>query len=82
MKIDGVVLAAGFSSRAGVFKMELPLEGKTLIEHSIEGMHKICDKIIVVGGYRIEKLKEIFCEYSKVEVIFNENYQSGMFSSV
>ena len=80
--VDGVVLAAGLSSRAGRFKMELNLGDKTLIEHSIAGMYAVVDRVIVVGGHKIERIREILQEYSKVEIVYNEHYRQGMFSSV
>ncbi|MCK4421720.1 nucleotidyltransferase family protein [candidate division WOR-3 bacterium] len=80
--VEGVVLAAGFSKRAGGFKMELPLGGKTLLERSIEGMYHISERIIVVGGYRIERIREILEPYKKVDVVYNKDFESGMFSSV
>ena len=82
MNIEGIVLAAGFSKRTGIFKMELMLQNKTMIEQSIQGMYNICSKIFVVGGYRIERIKKIMENYSKVEIVFNKNYKKGMFSSV
>ncbi|MEA3476360.1 MAG: nucleotidyltransferase family protein [Candidatus Cloacimonadota bacterium] len=82
MDIEGIVLAAGFSKRAGIFKMELMIDNKTMIEHSIQGMYDICSRIIVVGGYKIEIIKEILKKYPKVDIIFNRNYKKGMFSSV
>ena len=80
--VDGVVLAAGLSSRTGRFKMELNLGHKTLIEHSIAGMYAVVDRVIVVGGHKIERIREILQEYSKVEIVYNENFRQGMFSSV
>jgi molybdenum cofactor cytidylyltransferase len=59
MKIEGIILAAGFSSRAGVFKMALKLQEKSLIEHTIEAMMDNCRRIILVGGHRIERLKSL-----------------------
>lgn len=82
MSIEGIVLAAGLSSRAGAFKMELVFDGKTMIEKAVEGMSECCSKIFVIGGYRIERLQEIFRNDDRVEVIYNPNYLSGMFSSV
>ena len=82
MNIEGIVLAAGFSKRARIFKMELMLDNKTMIEQSIRGMYNICSKIIVVGGYRIERIRKILKKYSKVDIVFNKNYKKGMFSSV
>ncbi|HHF57961.1 MAG TPA: nucleotidyltransferase family protein, partial [candidate division WOR-3 bacterium] len=82
MNIETIVLAAGLSERVGVFKMELPLGDKTLIERTIEGPYQVSSRIIVVGGYKIERLREILSSYEKVEVVFNKNYKRGMFSSV
>lgn len=80
--VDGVVLAAGLSSRAKTYKMELKFGDKTLIEKSIEGMLGVCSKIIVVGGYQSERITNILEKYPTVEVVFNQNYLNGMFSSV
>lgn len=82
MKTEGVILAAGFSTRAGKNKLTLDLYGKTVIERCISGMYDLCSKITVVGGHRIEDIKDILDEYSKVELIYNTNYSDGMFSSV
>lgn len=80
--VEGIILAAGSSSRAGCFKMELPLGDRTLIERSIEGMYNVCSRIIVVGGYRIERIRQLLSSYSKVEIVENKGWQAGMFSSV
>ena len=82
MDIEGIVLAAGFSSRMGKFKMEMSLVGKTLIERSVESLDKVCSKIIVVAGYKSEMIKEILKSYEKVEVVFNKEFEKGMFSSI
>jgi len=82
MDIEGIVLAAGFSSRMGKFKMEMLLEGKTLIERSVGSLDKVCSKIIVVAGYKIKRIKEILRDHKKVEVVFNKEFEKGMFSSV
>ncbi len=82
MKIEGVVLAAGLSTRVGENKLILDVDGKTVIERCILGMYDICSKIIVVGGHRVEDIEDILGNYSKVELIYNPNYLDGMFSSV
>jgi molybdenum cofactor cytidylyltransferase len=84
MDIDskGIILAAGFSSRAGTFKPELPFGKKKLLERVIEGMTDACSQIIVVGGYNFSRVKEIAEKYPTVRTVFSENYQKGMFSSV
>lgn len=82
MDIEGIILAAGLSSRAGTYKMTLEFKGRTIIENVIEEMLSHVQRIIVVGGYRIEILKPVVEKYEKVELVFNENYEEGMFSSV
>lgn len=77
-----MVLAAGFSSRAGTFKMTCELAGKTVIERCIDGMYDLCDRVIVVGGYRIGALSFLINRYRRLKIIYNEDYVSGMFSSV
>ncbi len=82
MTVEGIILAAGASSRAGCFKMELPLGDKTLIERSIEGMRSACSRIVVVGGFNVDRVRELLGSYANVEVIENANWRNGMFSSV
>ena len=81
-KIEGIILAAGYSARVKAFKMTLPLGEKTVLESCLQGMLDFCDKIIVIGGYQVEKIIPIVKAYPKVELVYNENYSEGMFSSV
>jgi len=46
--INGLILAAGFSSRMGSFKMELGIDGISMIERTVLNMQNVCDKVIVV----------------------------------
>lgn len=82
MSREGVILAAGLSSRAKTFKMLLSLNGKTVIENTIDNMLEFSERIIVVGGHKIELLQTIIKKYKNVDLVFNENYEEGMFSSV
>lgn len=81
-KTDGVILAAGFSSRANSFKMELNHKGKAILHHTIDAMSHCCHRIIVVGGFRIGRIRELTASYPHVQVVLNKDYPSGMFSSV
>jgi hypothetical protein len=40
--VDGIILAAGFSSRTGVFKMGLQWSEKKLIQRVIDEMKELC----------------------------------------
>lgn len=82
MKVEGIVLAAGLSRRAGAYKMTLKMGDKTIIERCIEGMYDYCSRVIVVGGYKIEMLSPVLEKYNKVEIVYNENFKDGMFSSI
>lgn len=80
--IDGVILAAGLSSRAGTFKPALQIGGRSLIGHCIEGMSDICSRIIVVGGHEFGILRSLVEGIAKVECVENPLYYRGMFTSV
>jgi len=82
MSVDGVILAAGYSSRANAFKMELKIDEKAILLRCIESLYDECNKIIVVSGYKHEKIEKLVQNYSKVKVVYNEDFHKGMFSSV
>lgn len=79
---DGIILAAGLSSRAGDWKMGLELQGRPLIVHSVCNMHTAVERVIVVGGYRIGDLRRLLAPFPFVEIVENRDWESGMFSSV
>jgi molybdenum cofactor cytidylyltransferase len=80
--IDGIVLAGGYSSRFFSNKMTVDLQGKPIIVHTIETMHQICDNIYVITGYYHQELTKLLKDFSFIEIIYNKNYNQGMFSSV
>lgn len=82
MAVNGIVLAAGLSSRMEKYKMSLKIGDKTVIERCIESMYDVCFKIIVVCGYNYNVIEETLKAYSKVKIVLNPNYMEGMFSSV
>jgi len=81
-KIAGLIVAAGYSSRMGVFKPLLPLGDKTIIETAVASLRQggIQD-IRVVTGYQAERLNTLLSRLD-VQIINNPNYATGMFSSV
>ncbi len=80
--VDGIVLAGGFSSRAKTNKMILLYKDKELILHTIETMHSVCDKIIVVTGHYHSDMVSLLSGYNFIQIVYNENYELGMFSSI
>ena len=80
--VDGVLLAAGRSSRAGAYKMEMELAGKPLLVWSLEAMAAVCQRIIVVAGSQAEKVRRLLQGWPGVEVALNENFAAGMLTSI
>jgi molybdenum cofactor cytidylyltransferase len=80
--VDGVLLAAGRSSRAGAFKMEMELAGRPLLAWSLEAMAAVCRRVIVVAGSQAEKIFRLLQGRVGVEVAVNENFAGGMLTSV
>jgi molybdenum cofactor cytidylyltransferase len=80
--VEGVILAAGLSSRAGTFKPALLLGNKSMIERCVEGMHDVCHRIVVVGGHEFGQLRTLLDGIAKIECIENSSYRKGMFTSV
>ncbi len=82
MKVCGIILAAGYSSRFGDYKLIMPVGCDSVVISSIKRMRAFCDKIIVVGGYKIDTLREHLKSVNDIEIVFNENYDKSMFTSV
>jgi len=81
-KIGGILLAAGGSSRLGRPKQLLEFNGKMLIRRAAETLvHSKCDLIVVVLGAEIER-SSAELDGLDVAICVNENWQSGMSSSI
>ncbi|KPK45896.1 MAG: hypothetical protein AMK74_02080 [Nitrospira bacterium SM23_35] len=80
--ICAVVLAAGLSSRMGVQKLLLPFGGKTVISHIIDRLlASTVDEVHVVVGHQAERISAELSGWA-VSIVNNQNYKSGMLSSV
>ena len=87
MKTNGIILAAGLSSRMKAFKPLLKLKEKTMIEYSIDSMFNAgVSKIIVVLGFHAEEIETLLCnkyDCSRVSFLCNEKYaETDMLTSV
>lgn len=81
MIINGLILAAGMSSRMRQFKPLMRIEEKTIIETTVDHMLEAgVDQITVVLGYRGSEIKEVLeldekrCRYLKFA--YNPNYET------
>jgi molybdenum cofactor cytidylyltransferase len=81
-RIVALVLAAGFSYRMETFKPLLPVSGSPLVERTIARFLQagFCDVRVVVG----HRAKEVIPIVNRLGAhpIINEDYPSGMYSSV
>ncbi len=82
LKIGGILLAAGGSSRFGRPKQLLVLKGKTLISRAAETLvSSKCDPIVVILGAEIDRsAAEI--DGLDVNICINTDWQTGMSSSI
>lgn len=87
MKTQGIVLAAGFSSRMGLNKMLFEIEGKYMLKWSIESLLPFCEDVFVILGHDANRIiNALSSNHSRisdqVRFIINSSYRSGMYSSV
>lgn len=77
-----VVLAAGRSSRMGVPKATLPLEGSTVVQTVVSKLFEGgCDGVRVVLGHHATSVAPLLL-HSRAEVVLNPEPDRGMISSV
>lgn len=81
-QIGIIVLAAGESLRFGSPKQLLQFQGKTLLCRAVEtAVESIFKPVVVVLGANFERAKAEI-EDLPVEIVFNEDWQSGLSSSI
>lgn len=82
IQIAAIIAAAGYSSRMKVFKPLLPLGASTVIETVADCFLKAgIDNITVVLGHNADMLMPVL-DKKGVRWVYNESYDSGMYSSV
>jgi len=81
-KVAALLLAAGGSSRMGCAKQLLVYEGKTLLRRAAETLlATACSPVIVILGAEFEQTRKQI-EGLLVDTVHNENWQTGMGSSI
>lgn len=80
MKIVGVILAAGLSSRMGELKPLMDVCGVSALARCCRALCA-ADTVYVVSGHGSEKIRHIIAAEGAEEV-FNPRYEEGMFSSI
>ena len=87
MKTNGIILAAGLSSRMKAFKPLLKLKGKTIIENTIDSMfYAGVDQVSLVLGYRGREVEaKLHGKYDRKRLLYiynNEYAHTDMLTSV
>lgn len=77
-----IMLAAGLSSRMGVWKMMLPWKTGTVLDSALQHALEFCDRVILVTGYRGEELAQRYAGHAGIRLCPNSRFRQGMFSSV
>jgi len=69
----------------GKFKSLLSYKGKSFIQNIVFKLDSVCDKIIIVTGYKANEVEENVNQLninSKIEFVRNERFEKGMFTSL
>ena len=82
--ISAILLAAGESKRMnGINKLTKKIKGKPLIKHSVKNiLDSSIDELIIIIGHQGEAIKNLINANRKVKFIFNNDYKSGIASSI
>ncbi|MCK9303419.1 MAG: nucleotidyltransferase family protein [Bacteroidales bacterium] len=76
-EIAGLVLAAGLSTRMGVFKPLVPLCGKSLIQNTVDSvLSGGADHVVVVVGFRAEEMEYLISHAygPEVQTVYNPDF--------
>lgn len=85
MKISGVVLAAGRSSRLGQNKLLLPFKNHTVLEEVLYQLSRSqVEDILVITGFERTRIEELLVRIGnrKIKTLFNNNFESGRAESI
>lgn len=81
LKIGGILLAAGLSTRMGEPKQLLPFGESTIVETVVDSMlMSKLDSVIVVVGHCAGQVQEKLAA-QPIQIVFNADYHDGMLSS-
>ncbi len=76
MKISGIILSGGKSSRMGTDKCLLKLHDKTFVEIQVNNLSKVCNQVIISSN------KPEDFEYLNIEIVKDEFNDCGPISGI
>jgi len=82
--ISAILLAAGESKRMdGENKLTKKIKGIPLIQRSVKNiLDSSIDELIIIIGHQGETIRNLINTNKKIKFIFNNDYKSGMASSI
>ena len=89
-KFEGIILAAGLSTRMNDWKPKIEIGDVPILIRTIVPMVNICAKVTIVGGHNYNELVNLVesttilsdSQKNKISLIENKCYINGMLSSV
>ena len=85
-KVAGIVLAAGASTRIGVPKQLLRVEGETLLDRMLDhALNSALEQVVLVLGFQVQKIKEGLktdLRHPRLKIVENKLYEEGISSSI
>jgi len=83
MRIYGLLLAAGQSTRMGRLKALLPWDGGTLVEFQVRQLLAGgVERVLLVLGHQAESIRGIAASLPQTDIVLNPDYATGKTSSV
>lgn len=89
MKINGLLIAAGFSKRMGEFKPLLNYNDNPFIVSITKKLLNVCETVTIVSGHKSTEIEDTikfaFLEgtfFPRVKIVINSEYEKGMFTSL
>jgi len=82
VKLAGIILAAGASSRMGRDKALLSYQGSTFLNHIVFQFVSRLDPVVVVLGHHAEQIRAAIEPSPQLCVVVNDQYKLGMLSSL
>ena len=85
IKIYSIVISAGLSGRMEKFKPLLNYKDKSFLQSIATKLSEVCEKIIVVAGYKADEVKENIEQLNtkiSYKFVLNPDYKQGMFTSL
>ena len=53
-----------------------------MLDASIKNARRFCSRIILVTGFRHQELAQRYIHDAQIKIVYNPDYQSGLFTSV